>query len=140
MGVTENYSWKNYQATILARTLIGIESIDYDRNQKVEGSYGKGNEMVGYGKGKKESSGKMVISLEEYEKLVIAAAPFGGDPLDLPPFPIVGLHEKPNGKKMKETLPLVQIEKIGHKRKVDDTTFMVDIDFKNLAMPIEVPL
>ena len=138
--MNESYSWSNYSTTVAGNTLIGIESLDYDRSQKIETHYGKGNEAVGYGKGAKEGSGKLSVTLEEYEKFLLAAIPFGGDPLDIPPFPIVGLHEKPDGSSMKEILPLVVIEKMGQKRKVEDTKFLVDIDFKLLTMPKEIKI
>ncbi len=140
MGVTENYSWSNYTATVMGRTLIGIKSLDYDKSQKVESTYGKGSDPTGWGKGQKESSGKLTITEEEYKKLVLASVPVGGDPLDLPPFPIVGLLEKSNGEKFKDTLPMVCIEKISSKKKQGDTEFVRDIDFKNLMIPFELPL
>jgi len=136
----ETYSFKDYTATVMGRTIVGLDSLDYDHEIKVEVHYGKGQEPIGYGEGELKGSGKMSVLLEEYEKLVLSSAAVGGDPLKLPPFPIVGLLVKNNGKKLKEILPLVKLKKIGQKRKVGDTKFLVDIDFELLAMPKIIPL
>ncbi len=90
----ETYSFKDYTATVMGRTIVGLDSLDYDHEIKVEVHYGKGQEPIGYGEGELKGSGKMSVLLEEYEKLVLAASAVGGDPLKLPPFPIVGLLVK----------------------------------------------
>ncbi len=140
-GVKEEFGWDGYTATIMGKTLIDVESVEYDREQEIKEHYGKGNTPIGYGKGNKKSSGKLTIGYDEYERLVQASAAVGGDPLDLPPFPITGtLTNKTTNKKWKEVLPAVVIKKVGHKRKQGDTKFIIDLDIVNVMMPHCIPL
>lgn len=140
-GANESYAWKDYTATVLARTLVGIDSLDYDFEQKVESHYGKGDKPVGYGKGNKKASGKMTVTEDEYAVLLKTAQSAGCESvLDLPPFPIVGILEKTTGEKFKQTLPAVVIKKVGAKKKQDDTKLTRDIDFECLVMPVEKPM
>ncbi len=136
----ELYMYSGYSAIVGARTMIGIESLDYDHELAVEVFHGKGEDPVGYGTGVAKGSGKMTITLEEFEKLVVAAAPWKGNPTKLPPFPITGIATKSDGKSFKEVLPLVKFKKVSHKRKVGDTKFLVDMDFELLTSPLWVPL
>ena len=136
----ESYKWKDYSATVLGRTLIGIQSMDDDSELEVKAHYGKGDKPVSYGTGNWKGSGKMTLSLDEFEKLTVIAAPFGGNVEFLPPFPVVGLLEKEDGSKYREVYPLVKIKKSSNKKKQGDTEFGVDIDFELLTPVIRTPI
>ncbi|MBN2435580.1 MAG: hypothetical protein JXK07_09985 [Spirochaetes bacterium] len=136
----ESYGWGGYTATVMARTLVGIQSFDDDAKRDVKLHYGKGTTPNGFGRGNYEGTGKMSVNMDEYEKLVVAATPYGGDVTMLPPFPVVGILEKSDGKKFKELYPQVLIEKRGKKRKQGDTEFVVDLDIKLLMPCVETPL
>ena len=136
----EAYSWKDYSATILGRTLVGIQEINDDSEVEVKTHYGKGDKPVSYGQGNWKGSGKMTLSMEEYEKIVIVAAPYGGNIEFLPPFPVVGLLETTDGRKFREVYPLIKFKKVGNKKKQGDTEFTIDIDFEMLTPAVRVPI
>lgn len=137
----ENFSYSNWSAIVGARTMIGIESLDYDHEIAVEVFHGKGSEPVGWGTGVEKGNGKMTITDEEYNKMVTLSAAYGGRVTKLPPFPITGIAKKETtSESFKEVLPLVKIKKVGHKRKVGDTKFLTDLDFELLKMPVRTRL
>lgn len=78
-----NYSWANVTLVWYGIPVVGIMDISYKKKTKKENNYGVGSDPVSRGYGNNEFEASVTIYLDEWNKIVKAAA--GNDPLSIPP-------------------------------------------------------
>lgn len=81
------YDYTEITIVILGVPLAGISSITYVTEQEKTNNFGTGNQPVSRGRGAKEPSGSLEISMNDVESMRDVAP--NGDLLDIPPFDIV---------------------------------------------------
>ena len=96
------YSYSNIAITLAGVQLATATSIEYKETQEKVNQYGLGEEPYGRGRGVKEYSGSLELSLGEAQKLREAVKKMkpesSGSLTDLPPFDIIVSFD--NGEKL----------------------------------------
>jgi len=87
------YDYTQIIVNILGAPLAGVSSINYETSQEKANNYGTGNKPVSRGRGAKEYSGDIEMSMNDIEALR-AAAP-NNDLTELAPFSMVVYYGNP---------------------------------------------
>ena len=81
------YDYTQIIAVVLGVPLAGISAINYVTEQEKKNNFGTGNVAVSRGRGPKDPTASMEISMNDIEAIRDVAP--NGDLLDIPPFDIV---------------------------------------------------
>lgn len=81
------YDYTQITAVVLGVPLAGISAINYVTEQEKKNNFGTGNQPVSRGRGPKDPTASMEISMNDVEAIRDVAP--NGDLLDIPPFDIV---------------------------------------------------
>lgn len=81
------YDYTQITAVVLGVPLAAISAISYVTTQDKTNNFGTGNQPVSRGRGAKDTTGSLEISMNDTEAIRDAVA--NGDLLDIPPFDIV---------------------------------------------------
>lgn len=131
----ETYNFQNFSLSILGGDIVRLESFDFEHSSDIEIITGKGGEVVGYAIKEYKRTSKATVHFGELERLSKAAAPYSGDIVKLPPFPIIAMSEPDGRDKMKYIVPAAKITKFGAGFKKGDTKVEVPLEFAILSQP-----
>jgi hypothetical protein len=132
----ETYNFQNFELKLLGGDVVGLRSFGFDHSADIEIINGKGSEAVGYAVNSYKRSCKATILFGELERLVKAAAPWSGDIIKLPPFPVVALSSPDGRPPMTYTVPKAKITKFSADFKEGDTKTEVPLEFAILSQPV----
>jgi len=106
------YAWEDLQVIIEGKSspIEGITAIEYETSKDHSNIYGRGDEPVAMGRGKKEFSGKMVLLQSEFEAMQ-QGLPKGKDVTDLAAFGITVAYAPAGGIAVVDQLNYVRIKK-----------------------------
>ena len=134
--VFETYNFSNFELKIMGGDIVGLRSFDFDHSADIETITGKQSEVVGYAVKAYKRNCKATILFGELERLVKAAAPWSGDIIKLPPFPIVAMSAPEGRPPMTYTVPKAKITKFSAGFKEGDTKTEVPLEFAILSQPV----
>lgn len=132
----ESYNFQNFALTLAGFESLTLQSFDFERSAEIEANFGKGGEIVSYGIKSFKSTAKATILMEELEKMVLMATPWGGDITKIPPFPIIGTSTPEGRTPMKLICPMVRCTKWNFGMKQGDTKTEVPLELFVLQPPI----
>lgn len=106
------YSWEDLQIIIEGKSspIEGVTGIEYTTSKDHQNIYGRGDEPVAMGRGKKEFEGKITLLQSEFEALQ-QGLPKGKDVTDLKAFGITVAYAPEAGVATVDQLNYVRIKK-----------------------------
>lgn len=135
--VKENYTFTNLQLLMFGFDIVHMKGFKFGEETEIELTYGKNGMLVGYGI-KKFKTPNLNVSLmfEEMEKLINAAAAYGGRLGKLPPMPLVATMVADDRPTFRYTAPAVKVAKYDADIKEGNTETEVPLDLIVLGDPI----
>ena len=126
----EEYSWRNSKIIFAGRTLINVTEFSYKRGQEVEVFHGNDGEVSGYGVGNISGDGKIVVSGQEYEKIIDFAVAQGYDILKMPALPLIFDEKSPDLPTITHVLSKVKFNEESFDPKNGDKRLLHQLPFK----------
>lgn len=126
------YDWSCVKASIAGVLLVGVTGIEYEDKQDIQKAYGAGRVAFGYGKGRIDCSGKLILFKEEVEALQ-GASPTGRVQ-DLPLFDVNVSYLPENGKIVHHVLKDCKFPNNSRALKEGDTKNEVELDLMILSI------
>jgi protein involved in ribonucleotide reduction len=102
------YAWSSIKINVMGETLTGVDAINYEEDQAIEGVYGAGNRKIGVSYGDVETPGSITLQRHEIDRLEDLSST--GRLQDLPPFEIIVSYTA-GGRVKVHTLEFVIIKK-----------------------------
>ncbi|MBX7241864.1 MAG: hypothetical protein K1X92_08950 [Bacteroidia bacterium] len=124
----QSYAWGDVKVSVFGRELVGITSVEYDKEKEVKAIYGQGVDPVAYGKGNNKYSGKITLDLKEVQGIMKAIGVPGKDITDIPAFDIiVTTGDDIANETIVDVLQECLFTKIGKTIKQNDQEWMVEL-------------
>lgn len=120
------YSYVDITATALGGAFPGMKTIDYEVIQEKPNNWGTSVEPVSRGKGKKDPSGSLQLSMNDIEALRDAAP--NGSLLDIPMFNLILVFGNPQ-KPVTHILENLEFTNDGGSGSEDDTDLVFTLNF-----------
>lgn len=119
------WGWASIKLNLFGVPVVGVTEIEYGQKQKKENLFGAGNIPIARGYGNKEPEGSISLYLDEWNKIIAAAATT--DPNDIPPFNIQVLFGKTSINFKQDNLLACEFADDPFTAKQGDTKFIVKI-------------
>lgn len=120
-----NYAWNNITWMWYALPIVGIKSINWEKNQKTDLNYGQGTEPISEAVGNNEYKAEIEIYWDEWVK-IIKAAP-DNDPLQIPRSDMQVVLGGSRVNAQVTVLKMVKFTGYGFTSKQNDTNIMVKL-------------
>jgi len=121
-----SYSYVDISAVGLGGAFPGMKSISYDVNQEKPNNWGTSVDPVSRGKGKKDPTGSLDLSMNDIEALRDAAP--NGSLLDIPMFNLILVYGNPQ-KPVTHILENLEFTNDGNTGTEDDTDLTYTLNF-----------
>lgn len=134
--VKENYSFSGLSLALYGYDMVSFNSFGFDHAVEIELTYGKSGEAVGYTIKQYKRNIKASINFEELERLVRAAAAFGGLVEKLPPAPLTATLKAEGRPDFTYLAALTKIKKYSAEAKNGNSAIEVPIELELLCIPL----
>ena len=122
----KSYSYVHITAVGLGGAFPGMKTISYEQTQPKPNNWGTSEKPVSRGKGKKDATGSMQLSMNDIEALRDAAP--NGSLLDIPAFDFILAYGNPQ-KPVTHILKSLEFENDGGDGSEDDTDLVFTLNF-----------
>lgn len=122
------YAWEDLQIVMegKAQPLQGVAEIEYTTKKEHSNIYGKGDDPVAMGRGKREYSGKIVLLQSEFEALQ-RSMPGGSDVTKKVPFAITVAYAPEGGVETTDELLYCRINEVKKGMKTGDGNQLIEL-------------